>query len=331
VVRYNESADWNKLIIKIPDLQYNLVRKNGKNVLYIARIMKNYIKYLLSISIPIKGIKDSSHDFDQTIHRTTDVNDWNSFWSSTGSKTTDSTEWLLYQTDDSPSVIAGVTIAAFQAKYQTDDPIYPPLKVRFRVGFVPDHYHYTSELFKYDNNAEDQMFTLLPDLVVGKYIKVEFYGKPQTQEGDNKYYIALQKVSVFGESANSQQIPSEIKPTIHACVESTLSSAISQARHLSDLCTQEDMDNISEEEFKFVEGSLIDLAEGNQTLIKFMEENKINDFREWISQKRIVLLKSDLLWEHIDAPTSLGETNQFYKNKNLTNMCNGILSLIKVY
>ena len=48
------------------------------------------------------GIEDSSHDYNQTIHLTLDTRDLNSFWSSKGSDSADSSEWLLYKINDDP-------------------------------------------------------------------------------------------------------------------------------------------------------------------------------------------------------------------------------------
>ena len=97
--------------------------------------------------------------------------------------------------------------------------VYYPSKLRILVGFTPTNFHYISPLFNYESNSKDQYFNTLPDIVIGKYLKIEFYGKPIQQEDiDNKYYIALQKVSAFGcplsEIESKPFVPPQIKPTI---------------------------------------------------------------------------------------------------------------------
>jgi len=126
-------------------------------------------------------------------------------------------------------------ITAFQALFQYNDPIFPPSKVRFKVGCVPEKYHYTSPLYEFQHNALDQYFSLLPDIVIGKYVKVELYGKPSIQSTDNKHYIALQKVSCQGCTISSIKIPSKISPTLQRIASNTLEQEISKARNESKL------------------------------------------------------------------------------------------------
>mmetsp|Transcript_12641 Transcript_12641/g.11189 ORF Transcript_12641/g.11189 Transcript_12641/m.11189 type:complete len:260 (-) Transcript_12641:519-1298(-) len=220
-------------------------------------------------------------------------------------------------------------ITAFQALFQFNDPIFPPSKVRFKVGFVPDKYHYTSPLFTYEDNAQDQYFSLFPDVVVGKFLKIEFYGKPKKQDTDNKNYIALQKVSLQGIHVDSVQIPTLAKETIMAISRNTINSEILKARNngIEDDSLPEEL---SEEEFKFVEDSLIQLSTGQVTMIQFMEENKINDVFEWARKHREILLKSDLIIDLLDPPSKLPDTNLYYKTKSIVGLKTKRLSLTKL-
>ena len=72
---------------------------------------------------------------------------------------------------------------------------------------------------------------------------------------------------------------------------------------------------ISEEEFAFVESSLIQLSLGEISLMKFMQENNISEFFDWIESYRTVLVNSDKVFEHLDNPIDLGENYDFIKRK----------------
>ena len=89
-------------------------------------------------------------------------------------------------------------------------------------------------------------------------------------------------------------------------------------------------DKISEEAFTFVESSLISLITGETTLLRFMQDNNINDFFEWIEPFRIVLAKSDILYSHLDNPVELREGRTFIKGKNLINLNTDRFSLCKL-
>mmetsp|Transcript_12641 Transcript_12641/g.11190 ORF Transcript_12641/g.11190 Transcript_12641/m.11190 type:complete len:86 (-) Transcript_12641:1314-1571(-) len=84
------------------NLYNNLVIPPYSNALFVAKEIREVVLKLVNNQVPIKGVKDSSHDFDQTVHRTVDIDDLNSFWSSGGSDTAESTEWLIFDFYDSP-------------------------------------------------------------------------------------------------------------------------------------------------------------------------------------------------------------------------------------
>ena len=223
-------------------------------------------------------------------------------------------------------------ITAFQALFHTQDPIYYPEKFRVLVGFIPNEYHYVSPLFKFEDNAKDQYFSLLPDVVIGKYVKIEFYGKPQIQDMDDKYYIALQKVSCQGIPIDSPNIPALIKPTLSSLSENTLKSEVLRLG-LSDkaeFMLSDPSENMTDEEVEFVEDSLLKLSKGEIKLVEFMEEHNISDFLDWITTKRLALLKNDKIYKNLDSLKDMSETFSFFKRKNVVDSKTGLVSLCKV-
>jgi len=304
-ISFTEAALYSsQFILQLPNIRYNVKTKEGNNILNTMKILHDFLSNWKN-NVNLKGLESSSHDYSQTIHLTLDTSNLNNFWSSSGSNSKDSTEWLSYKIEGEACLISSVSVSAFQALFHTNDPIYPPSKVRFLVGMIPNQFHYTSPLFDYQQNSSDQFFHFLPEVVVGKYLKFEMYGKPQMQSIDSKYYIALQKVSCQGCPVNSSTIPEAIKPTVSLVAENLFSSEVLKLRNTSgeEVKNLEEFDNISEEEFEKTEDILIALAKKEATLIDIMEEHKIDDFLEWLTTRRVVLQKSEKILEHIVLPT----------------------------
>ena len=230
-----------KFEIYLHKIRYNVKLIKELSIFETMVLAYKFIKFCgMNNQIELIGLQDSTHDYNQTIHLTLDTRDLNSFWSSKGSNSADSSEWLLYQTKNDPWLISSVMITAFQARFHYEDPIYTlikylidnykfsiisicillyyPNKLRILVGFSETNFHYISPLFNFEPNACDQYFWTFPDIVIGNYLKIEFYGKPTQQDTDDKYYIALQKVCAYGcpisEQITSDLVPDGIKPTL---------------------------------------------------------------------------------------------------------------------
>ena len=123
----------------------------------------------------------------------------NVFWSSEGSENESASEWLLYRVKgDSPAWITHVCLENFKTLFQDNFPIYPPLKVRFSFGFVPEQFHYTSEHYEVAENDELQVFPVLPMIVAANYVKVHLIGKPNKQKSNNLHYVAIRYVEIRG-------------------------------------------------------------------------------------------------------------------------------------
>lgn len=151
-------------------------------------------------------------------------------------------------------------VTAYQALFIAGNPISVPGKVRFLIGMVPGHYHYTSPLFKFAHSAEEQYFSLLPDVVVGKYVKVEMYEKPQQSIIDGRFYIGLQKVSCNGFSMSNEEIPEPLRPTIKQLVANEYKNKLSDINaHPEEHKTDEPLP-MTKEEFEKAEEGLIALA-----------------------------------------------------------------------
>lgn len=131
----NSYPNWEKKFeLYLENCRYNIKLNKGQNILGLMKEMHNFMVKLHKLPVELKGLESSSHDYNQTIHLTLNTTNLNTFWSSTGSDTKDSTEWLLYQIKESPCIISSVMVTAFQALFHPNDPIYPPEKLRFLIG-----------------------------------------------------------------------------------------------------------------------------------------------------------------------------------------------------
>ena len=81
----------------------------------------------------LKGIGQSSHDFNQSVYMTLE-NSQSEFWSSTGSETQDANEFLVYELPHKMRV-NGVHVRSFDAsEFQAVNQAYAPIKVQFYVS-----------------------------------------------------------------------------------------------------------------------------------------------------------------------------------------------------
>eukprot|EP00347_Sterkiella_histriomuscorum_P017753 403348128 len=189
-----------KQILRFSTSQFRTLN-NQNDCKIIDRIfsLHNLLNYLSQKEdhLIIEGVQASSQDYNQSIFRTLDRRSYDYFWSSSGSLNPNDSEWLIYKVanlgqNQEKALIHSVIISAFLPRFQHGMPIYPPREIQIEVGNSPNHYHYKSPIFAVQQNTnEEQTFCILPDVVVGEYIKITLIGKPTMQNTDKEYYIAL--------------------------------------------------------------------------------------------------------------------------------------------
>jgi len=180
---------------------------------------------LTSTTVPeifIKGLSASSTDYSfQGIDNTTlDSRDYELLfavlylWSSKGSKTTDTDEWLLYKFKKPFSIITKIRVVAHKASDQTGEPIFAPRRVQFFIGFGPNEFHFKSVIYDYPLDDAPIKFEIgLPNIVIGSFLKIQFYGKRTLQASDNLYYLTIKNVCTLGYSLGSLKFP-ELKESV---------------------------------------------------------------------------------------------------------------------
>ncbi|GAB5373202.1 hypothetical protein AAMO2058_001730100 [Amorphochlora amoebiformis] len=119
------------------------------------------------------------------------------FWSSTGSEAAHS-ESCVISIVQPLTIVTSVSIKPYKASYQLGLPCYAPRSFRVSVGFTPEDFHWTSEPMVCVNEPRFQELKINPRVVHGGYVKLEFVGKHQIQRGDEKHYVAIERIRIMG-------------------------------------------------------------------------------------------------------------------------------------
>jgi len=123
------------------------------------------------------------------------------WWSSDGSVSQDKVDWLLYDLG-TVAVINRVSIAAFEAIFHLNSPVYGFKKCWIEFGFNSEEFHYKTKVFSCQNTNELQNFTVGEDLdnifPTARYIKFWMQGCYQKQRTDDRWYFAIGNFVVGG-------------------------------------------------------------------------------------------------------------------------------------
>jgi len=145
------------------------------------------------------GLKASTRDFAQQDIDCTVDGKRNTFWSSDGSADQDKVDWLLYDLG-TVVVITQISIAAFEAHFHSNSPIYGFQKCWIELGFNSEQFHHKSKVFNCSNTGELQNFFMRKRLEnmlpAARYIKFWMQGCYQKQRIDDKWYFAVNKFEV---------------------------------------------------------------------------------------------------------------------------------------
>jgi hypothetical protein len=98
--------------------------------------------------------------------------------------------------------------------------VYPSQRVKFSTGFENGTWSFESEEYDMANSEQSQIFFLLPNVVIGSVIRIDFLGKVSIQPGDNRYYTVMSKVEVYG--APLSALPSSILTKSIVCQASDI-------------------------------------------------------------------------------------------------------------
>lgn len=158
-----------------------------------------------------RTLKSSTHDINQDIDCTSNYDD-SLFWSSIGSDR-EQNEWgtlELYEV----SIVHAVQFACYRAHYQGGI-LYPPQKVQIKIGNSPENWHYQSPIFVVEATDEPQTILILPEIVLGQYVHLEFIGKTMRQPEDELYYTVIDYITVIGKPISETPLRVNCEPEDH--------------------------------------------------------------------------------------------------------------------
>ncbi|CAI2384913.1 unnamed protein product [Moneuplotes crassus] len=312
------------IFLRIPDIYSTLVQEKNLSAITIARKIRKFIISSQRERIGVTPLESSSKEKNHSIMNTTNLV-MDSYWSSQWLNRDDKPEWLLYKTHKPLTVISSIRITPVRSMGILGT-AFAPSKVRFRVGFRKDHYHYTSRLFQAEKVEKDQYFSLMPDIVLGCYIKVEFYGKTKCvgsldldgimsrkSKKSKPACIAIRKFSVQGSCLNTIGTAAEILPTLLNIYQSCVNLE----------------QTLTPEEIKETEDILISMTQQNNIDLDFYEERG-EEFFSWAFKRRAIFLKSDRIMNYFEPSGKISVDTNFYSREDVFDKKSGKLNLVKL-
>ena len=151
--------------------------------------------------LPITAICASSTDYDQIIENVTRDDEVSSFWSSLGHNTTECEEFAIFELKEF-AIIKKIKIDFFRSFQGV---FYPCEFINIELG-LSCVFDFKTRNYRIPANQISVVLDLDVNFSVCRFIKLNFINKIRIQDEDNKYYIAIQKISFEGISFNIKEI-----------------------------------------------------------------------------------------------------------------------------
>ncbi|KAJ3126894.1 hypothetical protein HK098_007028 [Nowakowskiella sp. JEL0407] len=154
-------------------------------------------------------VDEASQNIDKTLDSYT-----RTFWSSKGSEDPTTSECVIYKLESPMCLVSRVEVTPYEAAFQHGMPIYAPQFLRISIGFNPNlsQMNYIGDLIPVEN-VNKPVVIELDSMVVGKYIRIDLYGRYQTQQMDQRYYTCLNFVRCFGAPVTSDMLSKDFPVT----------------------------------------------------------------------------------------------------------------------
>jgi F-box domain len=123
------------------------------------------------------------------------------FWNSKQRADSNTTETILCELIDS-SIVFSVHFKIYRAVCQGGI-LYPSRYIKIYIGNDKESHHYESGLYKVCMSEKYCSIQILPEIVIGKYIKIELIGKVTHLPNSLLYITAIEFFDVIGYSLNS--------------------------------------------------------------------------------------------------------------------------------
>lgn len=151
--------------------------------------------------LPITAICASSTDYDQIIENVTKDDYVSTFWSSLGHTTTECEEFAIFDLKKF-GIIRKIKIDFYES-YQ--GVFYPCEFINLELGLCCN-FDFKTRNYHIPANQISVILNLDANFSVCRFIKLNFINKIRIQDSDNKYYIAIKKISFEGISFNINEI-----------------------------------------------------------------------------------------------------------------------------
>ena len=145
-------------------------------------------------NLKIASTESSSINNDQVSKNLINYDDL--FWSSAPNQSADSDEFLIFELE-CKSLIFTVNFKLFRAVYQ-EGTLYPPKFVKVSIGATKDSFEYESEAFEVKLSENYNTMLILPNIVLGKFVKLTMIGKQSKEPGTELWYTMLRFVEIIG-------------------------------------------------------------------------------------------------------------------------------------
>jgi len=156
----------------------------------------NFFNPSLFCNVISAALQASSTDYTQVA--SCSLEDTASFWSSKSSDSPDSNEYVIYSLYEPLSVIKQVNLHFYQENtFRGTYVVFCPKEIQISVGFDINHMHYTSSPMPVKQIRTCQQF-VLKEPQFGSVVRIDFLGKTQTHETNNKYYTVLRYIEIRG-------------------------------------------------------------------------------------------------------------------------------------
>eukprot|EP01135_Chromosphaera_perkinsii_P011455 Nk52_evm31s2402 gene=Nk52_evmTU31s2402 len=160
---------------------------------------KSFVRKNISLvgeAIGCSSVDDDTQGIENTLIRFKQA-----FWSSRGSDSESSNEWLCYRLASPFCIVNSVTFKVFCADFQRGSPIYAPKSVvlKFFVDVDCQNPVHVSGEYPVQKTKDPQTF-FLDQPVIGSYLKIELIGRRTKQSLDRMYYTCLDFVCAHGTS-----------------------------------------------------------------------------------------------------------------------------------
>jgi hypothetical protein len=118
-------------------------------------------------------------------------------WSSLPTEHDDTLDFILYELRDVCFIYD-----VYFALVSVNGRIYPPKYVRVHIGMSQDSFNYSTDLLPVETTEELQHIILLPNVILGRYVKIEFISKKYRDPND-KFIFVVDYVNFVGYPASN--------------------------------------------------------------------------------------------------------------------------------